>query len=205
MNRPGQPNLLGAALIGALFGWGAWKTQGWTHPNDRLIHWVLLGLVAYCALIFVWLLLVLCYRLIRRRMLMKPTDKSGTARWANHRDIRKAKLYKRRGVLAGLKDKRPVWVDIESSGLVLCPSGGGKTVNFVVPALCADPSSMLVPDLKCTLGPMTAKLRRKKHKHRTLCVNPGGVYQNLVGPSARYNPLQILVDSWQNPALHHQL
>lgn len=197
--------LVKLALIGALLAWGAWYTQHWTHPNDRPIHWALVVFAGLALLQFTWLVLVLAVKLIYRRIIMLPTDRSGSARWATYRDIKKAGLFRRKGVLAGLKDRRPVFVDIESAGLVLSPAGGGKTVNFVVPALCADPTSMLVTDLKGSISCMTAKLRQKKHGHDTVCVNPSGQYVDIVGQSAHYNPLQILVDDWANPALHSLL
>lgn len=115
-------------------------------------------------------------------------------------------LYKRHGFLAGMhEENKPVFVDIESSGLVLSPAGGGKTVTFVIPALCHNPVSMFVPDLKGILACMTAQLRRKRYKHDILCVNPAGLYQNILGGGARYNPLQILIDDWRDPATHAQL
>ncbi len=36
-------------------------------------------------------------------------------------------------------------------------------------------------------------------------MNPGGLYQDILGIGARYNPLQILIDDWDNPETHTQL
>lgn len=136
---------------------------------------------------------------------MRPSTRSGSAGWATKKEIRKARLYKRDGFFAGIHEKKGLFCDIESSGLVLSPAGGGKTVNFVVPALCHNPLSMFVPDLKGTLACMTAKLREKVFKHKVVCVNPAGLYQKILGIGARYNPLQILIDDWKDNSLRNQL
>lgn len=64
---------------------------------------------------------------------------------------------------------------------------------------------MITPDFKGTLACMTAELRRKKHKHEIVIVNPAGLYESRLGQSARYNPLQILMDDWSDPKLHTEL
>lgn len=115
-------------------------------------------------------------------------------------------FLKKKGFFAGqADDKHPVFVDIESSGLVLSPAGGGKTTSFVIPALCHISDSMMTPDFKGALACMTAKMRREKHKNEIVVVNPAGLHESLLGQSARYNPLQILIDDWDNPKLHTEL
>ncbi len=136
---------------------------------------------------------------------MRPSTRSGSAGWATKREIRKAKLYGRDGFFAGIHEKKGLFIPIESSGLVLSPAGGGKTIGFVIPALCHYVGSMFVPDLKGTLACMTAKLREKIFKQKVVCVNPAGMYQNILGVGARYNPLQILIDDWNDPKLRNQL
>lgn len=193
-------------VLSSLCGWGAWETRDWLH-SDLLAVPAFLALGAVLTLIKgVLYSLLYLIRLFFRKRAMKPTDRSGSAAWASSRDIEKMGMYNRRGgFLAGMHENRPVFVDIESSGLVLSPAGGGKTVTFVIPALCHNPISMFVPDLKGTLACMTAELRRKRYKHEILCVNPGGLYQDILGVGARYNPLQILIDSWNSPDRHAQL
>lgn len=192
-------------VFACLFAWGAWETRYWSHTDDRLIHWILAALAALLTFRFTLLLLLLIPKLIVRRRIMKPTDRAGSAGWANQKEIRKGGLYQQNGVLAGMDGNKATWVQTESSGMVLSPAGGGKTVGFVIPALCQDSTSMLVPDLKGTLACMTADMRRKKHKHEILCVNPAGMYQDILGPGARYNPLQILIDDWNTPEYRSQL
>ncbi len=193
-------------VLSGLCGWGAWETRDWLH-SDLFSVPVLLALCAVLALVKgVFYSLLFIVRLILRKRAMKPTDRSGSAAWASSHDVGKMGLYDRRGgFLAGMHENKPVFVDIESSGLVLSPAGGGKTVTFAIPALCHNPVSMFVPDLKGTLACMTAGLRRKRYKHEILYVNPGGLYENILDAGARYNPLQILIDGWNNPNTHAQV
>ena len=192
-------------ILGCLYSWATWETLDLLR-SDLFIVPALFALCAVLAFIkAIFYSLILIVRLILRRRAMKPSDRSGSAAWASLRDIEKIGLFKQEGFLAGIYENDPIFVDIESSGLVLSPAGGGKTVTFVIPALCHNPTSMFVPDLKGTLACMTAELRRKRYKHEILCVNPGGLYQNILGAGARYNPLQILIDDWSNPESHAQL
>lgn len=203
-SRPPHPLYL--LVLGCLYSWGAWETQHWLR-SDLFIVPIFLALCAVFAFIRAILYtLILIPKLIFRKRAMKPTDRAGSAAWASARNIKKIGLYsKRGGFLAGVHENKPIFVDIESSGLVLSPAGGGKTVTFVIPALCHNAMSMFVPDLKGTLACMTSQLRRKRYKHETLCINPGGLYEDILGSGARYNPLQILIDDWADPATHAQL
>ena len=205
MSAQQPPNPFGLFIIGSLFAWGAWEVRPWLSPQDQLFYWILAAFATLAFVKLAFLLLLLIPKLVFRYLIMKPTDRAGSAGWASTKEIKKTGLYKRKGVLAGMDGKKPVFTDIESAGLVLSPAGGGKTVSFVVPALCQDPTSMFVPDLKGTLACMTAGLRRKKHGHDILCVNPAGLYSERLGVGARYNPLQILVDDWSAPDYHCQL
>lgn len=200
-----HPNPIRFLIQGTLLLWGAWETLPWLNGELFLVP-AFLGLCAALSFLKAAIyILILIPKLLVRGRLMKPTERSGSAAWASSRDIRKMGLFKRDGFLAGMHENEPVFVDIESSGLVLSPAGGGKTVTFVIPALCHNPMSMFVPDLKGTLACMTAQLRRKRYKHEILCVNPGGLYQDILGAGARYNPLQILWDDWSDPKTHSQL
>ncbi|MES2662120.1 MAG: type IV secretory system conjugative DNA transfer family protein [Pseudomonadota bacterium] len=206
----------GMLILGVLFSWFAWKTF------DLLeTEWALMPLMfMFSAGLLFAHLGALILRSIPRIFFyikaMKTTGKAGTAGWASPKEIQQAGLFKTfgllsgarkkpRGFLAGLHNNKPVFVDIESSGLVLSPAGGGKTTGFVIPTLCHNSTSMLVPDLKGTLAVMTGKYRRKKFQHETLFVNPAGINAHILGVGARYNPLQILIDTWVDPKLHNQV
>ncbi len=151
------------------------------------------------------LLFFIIPQIFRYHRIKKSTGRAGTAGWAQAKEIQKAGLYKIKGFIVGMHGKKPVTVEIESSGLVLSPAGGGKTVSFVIPALCHNSMNMIVPDLKGTLACMTQGIRHKKHKNQIIKVNPAGLYADILGDSACYNPLQILIDDWNNPKLRNQL
>ena len=190
-------------FLSSLFGWGAWKTHIYTDWCYITLFLVVLATIGIIKLFF--LLFLFIFKLIVRWWIMRPSTRSGSAGWATQKEIRKARLYKHDGFFAGMHVKKGIFCNIESSGLVLSPAGGGKTVSFVVPALCHNALSMFVPDLKGTLACMTAKLRKKIFGHKVLCVNPAGMYQKILGIGARYNPLQILIDDWEDSELHDQL
>lgn len=200
---------LGILVVTCLCAWGAWETQHAYIIEDILLHWFLVGMAGISALRLAFYSLLLLWKNFILRRLMKPTDRAGSAGWASWKEIKRAKLHKKRhGLLMGIqRDNGAVFADIESAGLVLSPAGGGKTKSFVVPALCQDGTSMLVPDLKGTMACMTGKMRQTRHKHKVVYINPAKLYENILGAGvgARYNPLQILIDDWADPAFRSQL
>ena len=205
MRRP--PNMFGLVVFGALCLWGAWQTRIYLYPDSAFLYApILLALLgALCAFRAVLLLITLIPTLIMRNWRLRLRQRAGSAGWASRRETKKHNMHKRRGFLAGLVHDRALFVDVESAGLVLSPAGGGKTVNFVIPALCFNPSSMIVPDWKGTLTAMTADVRREKYGHEVYTLNPSGAYADQTGPSARYNPLIILIDDWDTPEAHKRL
>lgn len=144
--------------------------------------------------------LELLRNLLLRWYALKPTQNYGSAQWAKEKELKRAKLFKTNGLFLGVSANsgRPLFFDGETHGLTLSPAGGGKTTCFVIPALLhARDISMIVPDLKGTLACVTKYAREKKHKQKIYCVNPAKLYEDQLGKPARYNPLQILIDSWQ--------
>lgn len=105
-------------------------------------------------------------------------------------------MGKKRGYLAGLFGKVPIWLPLESSGLVLSPAGGGKTVGFVIPALMSNSTNMIAADLKGTLAAITRRHRQKKFGHKIFTLNPAGRFGDILGPGSRFNPLKILEKNW---------
>lgn len=144
------------------------------------------------------------HNLLLRIYALKPSDKYGSARWATKKDHKRYGQFKTKGLFIGVcvHTGRPLFFRGETHGLILSPAGGGKTANFFIPALLHDGDhSMVVADLKAALACVTAKTRRKRHKQETYFLNPAGIAQDRLGPAARYNPLQILKDSWNEGRL----
>jgi type IV secretion system protein VirD4 len=193
-----KPSLAQRIAMTGVFAYGA--THIPAYPPELYCLRLLCGAVAGYGGVLVALSLpgLLC-RLYRRRKALKPTDSHGTAKWATPEDHKKYGHYDKRGVFLGLcaKSKKPLFFAGETHGLTLSPAGGGKTVNFVIPALLhLRDLSMIVPDLKGTLACVTKAAREKRFGHKVFCVNPGRLYEDILGKPARYNPLQILIDDW---------
>jgi len=198
-----RPRPLRLILVTALMCYAAhytWPLRG----SDWLLIPYMLAFFSACCL---WQVFLLClhiiYKLIRYRFVFRPKFYGGSAAFATSKEIGKAGLHKRRGFLVGLDEKKkPVFVEIESSGFVLSPAGGGKTIGFVMPALCHQDMSMIVPDFKGTLACMTAKTRKKKFGSHCITINPAGLHEDILGAGASYNLLIILIDSWNDPTRH---
>lgn len=200
-------NPLHTLFIACLFAYGAFETWDWRDTYMGSIPWLFGGLAGY--LVFRAVVITILFvipQYFRYRRIKKATGRAGTAGFADERTIKKAGFFKKRkGFLMGLYRKRGVFVEIETSGLVLSPAGGGKTSGFVIPALGLMRERMFVTDLKGTLAVMMAKHRKKKFGFKAIIINPSRQFANLIKENHRYNPLQILIDDWENPDLHAYL
>ena len=128
-----------------------------------------------------------------------PSTGKGSSAWATSGELKKAGLYNTDGVFLGCDENngKPIFFAGESHGLTLGPAGSSKTVNFAIPSLCHLDLPIIATDLKGTLACMTKKLRKKHYKQKTFCVNPAKLFINVLDEPARYNPLQILIDDWE--------
>ncbi len=139
--------------------------------------------------------------LIHRKNTLRTSTNKGSAAWASDKDHRRNGQFKTDGVFLGASANsgKPLFAQVRTHGLTVSPAGGGKTVNFVIPALMhLKDTPIIVTDLKGTLACITKETREKIHGHRAVCVNPGGLYKERLGAPARYNPLQILADDWDS-------
>ncbi|NQY41452.1 MAG: type IV secretory system conjugative DNA transfer family protein [Henriciella sp.] len=194
-----KPNLFAQAfLLGGFTYASLWLQPYQYHPDYLLFIWFIWGLTGLLALSFIFNLLGTLPNIVRQLISKKTKGLKGTAAWITKTAARKAKLFKRKGYLAGKLLGEAVWVTIESCGLVLAPAGSGKTRDFVIPALFADRGNMIVADLKGTLAAITARIRRCKFKQKTFFLNPANRFRKFLGKSARFNPLQLLNENWTN-------
>ena len=204
-----ERNPLKHALLGGLFFWSGSELKqiitasGWQYEDWLIFSYILLGASAYLFFKAVWqLLFFVIPQAVRYYFVFRPSTRAGSAGWASPEYLKK-KFKSRKGYLAGLiKKNLPLFIDFESSLLVLAPAGVGKGVRFVITTLCHNPINMIVPDLKGILAVMTGFLREKLFRHITHYMNPSGNYKNILGESACYNPLQILIDNWSDPKKH---
>lgn len=185
---------------------GAWLTSGFLHTELEFIPLIFALFTVLSALSATFKILIFVIPQIWRYVrIWRVKNKIGSAGWATPREMRKAKLHKRTGFFVGAYNKYAVFFDIVSSALVLAPAGAGKTRDFVIPNLLFNRMNMIVIDLKGTLACVTAKAREKYFKHLIFYLNPVGMYASILGIGACYNPLQILIDDWQDPEKHKML
>ena len=129
------------------------------------------------------------------------TGRSGTAGWARKKDFKIELSRKNQGPLWGLnagRDKTPIISDYASNALTLASAGSGKGICTVIPMGMSIPHSKIFPDFKGELVCMLKKpLEARGEVIRVL--NPGGLWQDKIGDSDSYNPLDIIVDDLNRP------
>ena len=174
----------------------------YVEPTSEGLYWLRqICILLLCISVFKFTLsfLDLVRNLLLRWYALTPSQKYGSARWASEKDLKRGSMFKTNGLFLGTSARsgKPIFFSGETHGLTLSPAGGGKTVNFFIPALLHNGMPMIVPDLKGTLACITKRAREKRHKNKVYCVNPARLFEKKLGKPARYNPLQILVDSWE--------
>jgi type IV secretion system protein VirD4 len=127
--------------------------------------------------------------------------RSGTAGWARKKDFARELgrnyLEPFWGLNAG-RDKTPIFANYVSNALTLAPAGSGKGICTVIPMGMSIPHSKIFPDFKGELVCMLKKpLEQRGEVVRVL--NPGGLWQDRIGDSDSYNPLDIIADDLNRP------
>ncbi|WP_018426321.1 conjugal transfer protein TraG [Hoeflea sp. 108] len=114
----------------------------------------------------------------------------GSARWAEHREIRAAGLLGPDGVVLGRHAQDYLRHDGPEHVLCFAPTRSGKGVGLVVPTLLTWPASAIVHDIKGENWTLTAGFRAKHG--RVLLFDP----TNL--SSSAYNPLlEVRQGEWE--------
>ena len=130
------------------------------------------------------------------KFLQKEETIHGDARWATEREINKAGLREKMGMLLG-KDSKGYYV---AGGyqhcLLFAPTGSGKGVGFVIPNLLFWDHSVVVHDIKLENYELTSGYRAKKMKQDVYLWNPA----SPDGITHCYNPLD-----WVSPKLGQQV
>jgi type IV secretion system protein VirD4 len=88
----------------------------------------------------------------------------GDARWAKTKDIKKMKLFAKKGPILGLWNGKYIRYDKPLSTLIAAPPGTGKTAMIAVPTLLSCSYSMVINDVKGELWKLTSKHRAKYQK-----------------------------------------
>ncbi|MCB0319277.1 MAG: type IV secretory system conjugative DNA transfer family protein [Bdellovibrionales bacterium] len=137
-------------------------------------------------LIFGWLYFVFAPRLPESQ---HGDDDHGSARFASLKELNKAKLLSRRGIVLGAVKRYGRTYVLRYSGdshvMVTAPTRSGKGVNVVVPTALEWDGSLLVNDVKGELWQLTAHYR--KVAYDSVCLRFDSTCSD--GSSARWNPL----------------
>lgn len=154
--------------------------------NTEVMGWLQTGLVASgCIAVITFML-----------KYKRPQKLHGEARWANARDIKKAKLAVKDGILLGRTTFGTLRLGGTEHVLVEAPTRAGKGVGIVIPNLLEWQESVVVLDIKQENWDITAGFRKSlgqdvflfnplSAEGRTACYNPLGYFD-------RNNPVTVI-------------
>ena len=168
--------LLGLRTHDGGFHWNelaiAWPHYG---TNERLDRWITFGTLAGTIAAFGLMGLIL-------RGKSRPLH--GEARFATERDVRKAGLRAKQGILLGRKDGKFLCFGGPEHVMVYAPTRSGKGVGYVIPNLLNWPDSVVALDVKKENFDRTAGFREASGQ-AVFLFDP----LDEQGRTARYNPL----------------
>ncbi|MDG7056155.1 MAG: type IV secretory system conjugative DNA transfer family protein [Wolbachia endosymbiont of Meromenopon meropis] len=159
----------------------------WHHPELYSFE-IKIKLVVSSVLPILILIIILWNlreRIVEWRPFKKKESLHGDSKWASEKDIRKAGLRSKRGLLLG-KDKRGYFIaDGFQHALLFAPTGSGKGVGFVIPNLLFWTDSVIVHDIKLENYEITSGWRERQGQ-KVYVWNPA----QPDGVSHCYNPLE---------------
>ena len=137
-----------------------------------------------------WVFGVILWSIRRSVMDWRPFKKKeslhGDARWASDKDIKRAGLRSKKGLLLGEDKSGKFYIAGGCQhALLFAPTGSGKGVGFVIPNLLMWGDSVVVHDIKLENYGLTSGWRQNHLKQNVYCWNPA----NPDGMSHCYNPL----------------
>ena len=109
----------------------------------------------------------------------------GTAHWATPREVKKAGLSSKKGLLMGKYKGKFLIAGGYEHTLLFAPTGSGKGVGFVIPNLLFWEDSVIVHDVKLENYEKTSGYRKNVLKQKVFLWNPA----DPDGVSHCYNPL----------------
>lgn len=114
-----------------------------------------------------------------------PESLHGDAKWASERDIVKAGLRKKEGLVVGQTGRGYLIADGFQHVLLFAPTGSGKGVGFVIPNLLFWEDSCVIHDIKLENYELTSGYRKEKMGQKTYLWNAA----SPTGVTHCYNPL----------------
>lgn len=154
--------------------------------NTEVMGWLQTGLVASgCIGIIIFML-----------KYKRPQKLHGEARWANARDIKKAKLAVKDGILLGRMTFGTLRLGGTEHVLVEAPTRAGKGVGIVIPNLLEWQESVVVLDIKQENWDITAGFRKSLGQDvflfNPLSAEGRTAYYNPLGYFDRTNPVAVI-------------
>ena len=116
------------------------------------------GITAFCFALFLFFIRA---PLLDFRPFSPPESLHGDAKWASERDIAKAGLRKRKGLVLGTNGRGYLIADGFQHILLFAPTGSGKGVGFVIPNLLFWEGSCICHDIKLENFELTSGYRQK--------------------------------------------
>jgi type IV secretion system protein VirD4 len=169
--------------------WWIYRTQiTWQYGDYYLVK--LLVSLATPILFFSWLGYFLRGPLYDLRPFKKPESIHGDAKWASQKEIKKAGLRSKNGLLLGKDEKGYFIAGGFQHALLFAPTGSGKGVGFVIPNLLYWKDSVLVHDIKLENYDLTSGYRASKLKQKVFVWAPA----DPDGLTHCYNPIDWVSD-----------
>lgn len=160
-----------------------WQNRASLNTTDFNIYFfgpIVIGVITSILMIF-----FIRAPLMDFRPLRKKESIHGDARWASEKEVKKAKLRAKRGMILGVTGKKNYLIaDDYQHVLLFAPTGSGKGVGFVIPNLLFWDQSVIVHDIKLENFELTSGWR-KKQGQAVFLWNPA----DPDGHSHCYNPL----------------
>jgi type IV secretion system protein VirD4 len=135
--------------------------------------------------IFIFVLFIFRAPLMDFRPFKVKETIHGDAKWASEKEVRKANLRSKKGMLLGVYKGKYLVADGYQHTLLFAPTGSGKGVGFVIPNLLFWEDSVVVHDIKLENYELTSGYRQEKMGQKTYLWNPA----SPDGLSHCYNPL----------------
>lgn len=170
--------------------WWQYRSQITMQWNNYFVVKLFAGTIAPIILMGIFLILFRA-PLMDWRPFKKAESIHGDAKWAGEKDIRKAGLREKKGMLLGRDTKGKLLVAGGwQHALLFAPTGSGKGVGFVIPNLLFWEESVFIHDIKLENYELTSGFRKNKLGQDTFLWSPA----DSNGVSHCYNPLEWISD-----------
>ncbi len=127
------------------------------------------------------------------------TGKEGTAHFA--KSLRKFVNRCKTGFFWGMQNGKGLWISHSTNSFTAAPSGSRKTTSVIAPMCFSIFKSKWVPDFKLEVGCIVKKALEERGEENFF-LNSSGRYEEILGPSACYNPVDVISDNlWRSGGL----